>query len=775
MKRPILWTTIFMICGIYMRLGISKVICLVSFLFLLLSAFHFVIKEKKPVYLLLLLFVPLGFFSAGQHWQAEQPSFVGEVEGEGVIQEVGETASGNQKLTLRCKLQNHTDSLKAYALWTGETHLQEGERVAFSGEAVPFSKQSYPGGYDEKLYLLTKGEQCKLYLDKIKALGEDISVSSRLARARASVHTVLDNILPAEESGLMKAVLTGNKEDIPDASYELYTKAGVVHVLCISGLHLSILAMYIAFFLEKGLGRSRRTSAIVTIFAVLAFLLFIEASPSSYRAALMISVVLLGRACFRLPDVLNTMAVAAFLLLLYQPLYLFHAGFQLSFLTVFGIWFGVGRMERKKKKERGRFDWLKESLLVSVYASLFSYPAVAYYFSSVSLVGIFANLLIVPLSGLLLGFGLLSVLLGAVFQPAGVFAAGSVYAILQFYKLVCTSLVRLPFAYVLVGCPSYLCIVLYYALLLLVLEYGGRKGSWRVGAVLSAALFCAVFENPLFRKENTIAFLDVGQGDAAVISTYDGKAYLVDGGGKFGQELGKNVGKRVILPYLEYLGISELDGTFLSHPDSDHMTGLLEVLEGVSTKGLYLSDYAFAENEQTDLLKEKVEKYKVPLYTIKTGDSSADGTLFCLYPTGNTLGEKEENQGSMVLKYTYGDRSVLFTGDISAAEEQLLLDADIAADILKVAHHGSKYSSDTAFLEKVSPETAVISCGMGNLYGHPHAETLERLEEVGAEIFRTDEDGTVLATIGKDGTISIKTMTERKPLYENIKEKLEKS
>ena len=775
MKRPILWTTIFMICGIYMRLGISKVICLVSFLFLILFMFRFVIKKKKPVYLLFLLFVPLGFFSAGVHWQAEQVFSSETVTGEGVILEEGETTSGNQKLTLLCSLQNQKESYKVYAIWTGEECFREGERVAFSGEIVPFSEQSYPGGYDEKLNLLTKGFDCKLYLEEIEKIGIKHSLSMRLAQARASVQMVLDSILPAEESGLMKAVLTGDKEDIPEESYDLYSKAGVVHVLCISGLHLSVLALYLAFFLEKGLGRSRRTSAVVTIFAVFAFLLFIKASPSSYRAALMITVVLLGRVFYRLPDALNTMAIAAFLLLLYQSLYLFHAGFQLSFLTVFGIWFGVGRMERKKKKDTGRFDWLKESLLVSLYASLFSYPAVAYYFSSVSLVGIFANLLIVPLSGLLLGFGLLSVVLGAVFLPAGIFAAGSVYAILRFFKIVCTALVRLPFAYILVGCPSALSIVLYYVLLFFALEYGGRKGSWKVGAALSAALFCAVFENPLFRRENTIAFLNVGQGDAAVISTYDGKAYLVDGGGKFGQDFGENVGKRVVLPYLEYLGVSALDGAFLSHPDSDHMTGLLEVLETVPTKGLYLSDYAFAENEQTDLLKEKVEKYNIPLYTIKTGDSSRDDAFLCLYPTGDSVRAGEENRGSLVLRYSYGGADVLFTGDITAEEERLLLEQDISADVLKVAHHGSKYSSDAAFLEKVSPKAAVISCGAGNVYGHPHEETVERLQKTGAEIFRTDEEETILVTIGKDGAINIETMTERKPLYENIKEKLEKS
>jgi len=175
------------------------------------------------------------------------------------------------------------------------------------------------------------------------------------------------------------------------------------------------------------------------------------------------------------------------------------------------------------------------------------------------------------------------------------------------------------------------------------------------------------------------------------------------------------------------------------------------------------------------LLKEMVEKYNIPLYTIKTGDSSLEDTFLCLYPTGASAGTGEENQGSMVLRYSYSDTKVLFTGDITAEEEQQLLEQNISADVLKVAHHGSKYSSDAAFLEKVSPKAAVISCGTNNVYGHPHKEAMERLQKTGAEIFRTDEDGTILVTIGKDGAMNIETMTERKPLYENIKEKLEKS
>lgn len=576
----------------------------------------------------------------------------------------------------------------------------------------------------------------------------------------------------------MKAILTGEKDDIPDDSYELFTKAGVVHVLCISGLHMSILAMYVSVFIEKRLGRSRRASAAVTILTILSFLLFITPSPSSVRAAAMICTVMLGRICFRLSDWMNNIDMAALLILGIQPLYLFHVGFQLSFITVIGICLGIGRMEKKKKKDAGRLDWLKESLLVSLYASLFSFPIVAYHFYSVSTVGILANLIIVPLSGLLLGFGMLSAILGLFYLPAGVFAAGSVYGILQIFEGICAALVKLPFAYTLIGRPSPLVIFLYYALLFWFMEFGGRKGSWKAGIVLCGALFCAVFENPLFRRENTVAFLSVGQGDAAVISTYDGKTYLVDGGGVYGKELGENVGKKVVLPYLESLGVSELEGAFLSHPDSDHMTGLLEVLKEISTKGLYLSDYPFSETEDTLLLKEIVEKNQIPLYTVKAGDGSAEGEFQCLYPLeGVTFRDGDDNHGSMVLKYGYGGTELLFTGDISAEDERLLLEqeTDISADILKVAHHGSKYSSDGDFLEAVSSRAAVISCGTGNRYGHPHAEALERLQAAEAEIYRTDTEGAILVKLKQDGTFAIETMTERKPFYENVKEKLEKS
>lgn len=774
MKRPIFWSAIFIIGGIYFRLGTSAMVCLVFFVFCIGTVIYFCRKMQHKGYLLLLLGLAAGFFLADMG-EKELPYPMGSVSGSGTIYEAGETSGGNQWLYLRGELWTEMEKFtgrRIYAIQTGTERFGVGDTIRFTGEAVSFFLPAYTGDYDEQAYLITQGLDCKVYLETAEKTEEG---GFSFAKARASFRNTLRQILPAEESGIMEAMLTGEKEDIPDDAYTLYTKAGMVHILCISGLHMSVLTMYVSFFLERICRQSRRMAAILTILATVCYLCFIRYSPSALRAVIMICVVMLGRIVYRASDMLNNIAIAAVCILCMEPRYLFHAGFQLSFLTVLGICIGAERMERKKKKDKGRFDWLKESLLLSFYASVFSFPAVAWHFYSVSLVGILANLLILPLSGLLLGFGILSGILAIWCLPAGIFAAGSVYVILQLFQAVCTILTKLPFAYFLVGQPSLLMIGCYYLLLFFLLWHGKRAGAWKGTAVLCAVLWCSVFENTLFRRENTVAFLDVGQGDAAVISTYDRKAYLVDGGGIFGKEVGKNVGTTVILPYLESLGIGEVEAVFLSHPDTDHMTGLLEVMEKIPVKGLYLSLYPFEETEEWERLKELAERKQIPIYTVVGGDSTEDGAWECLYPLREVIIGSDDNHGSMVLRYQYGGTKILFTGDIGSADERLLeREEDVTADILKAAHHGSKYSSSEEFLERVSPDIAVISCGEGNLYGHPHAETLERLTDVSAEPYRTDTDGSVFLTLSKNGRYKIETMAERKPFYERIKEAMEK-
>ena len=501
MKRPILWATIFTICGIYLRLGRSEWICLVSFCIILIFSSRFVMKCKNWNYYVLLLFTVLGFLMAENSIEQKtaEESLFGVVQGNGVVTEKGMTSAGNQKMTITCELEDSTGKMlrnvKLHVIWSGEEIIHIGDIVSFSGELTPFYRASAPGGYDEELYLKTKGYEGKMYPDVMMKTGEDRSISMIPAKARVKVHDTLDDILPVNESGIMKAMLTGDKEDLPDESYRLYTQAGIVHILCISGLHMSILALYVSVFMEKILKQTKRVSAVVTMLTALSFLAFTGFTPSAVRAVTMICVMMMARVLFRSHDRLNEIAIAALLILVIEPLYLFHIGFQLSFIAVLGLCIAAEKTKQIKGKDRTWKDTLKESLRFSLYASLFSYPLVAYHFHYISLAGIVANLVVIPLSGLLLGFGILSTVLGMIWMPAGVFAAGSVYMLLKIIQITCTLLVQLPFSYLLTGCPTELVVLLCYGLLFFWLKFADRKGSWKRAFVFCIALWCAVFEH----------------------------------------------------------------------------------------------------------------------------------------------------------------------------------------------------------------------------------------------------------------------------------------
>ena len=358
MKRPIVWITIFTICGIYMRLGRSELMCLVSFIFMIGSISRFMILNRKGRYAFLLLFAALGFLGAGASMEREtaEVSLRGRVTGSGFVETAGRTSSGNQELTIRCELREEggktAEEAKLYVIWTEEPDFETGDAVTFAGELTPFYEAAFPGGYDEALYLRTKGFDGKMYPDTMEKTGEVTSLPLLLIKGREAFQQALDEILPTEESALMKAMLTGEKEDIPPSLYSLYTRAGVVHILCISGLHLSLLALYVSVFMEKILHRSKRTAALVTMAAALAFLAFVGFTPSAVRAPVMISVVMTARVIFRNHDRRNEIAVAALLILCIEPLYLFHAGFQLSFVTIIGLCLAAERVERRRKKDR---------------------------------------------------------------------------------------------------------------------------------------------------------------------------------------------------------------------------------------------------------------------------------------------------------------------------------------------------------------------------------------------------------------------------------------
>ncbi len=780
-KRPALWALIFTICGIYFRLGVSKEVCLAGFVFVFVISSCFVIKRQIKTMLAFFVMLMIGFLLAGQTVKTMLPGLEGKILSDcaGVIQEEGWTASGNQKLYIRLESpmqETQKLDIKLYAVWTGEGSFKVGDEILISGEVLSLEGKTIPGGYDEKLYLKTKGIDYKMYPEKIQKVGEHSSLGVILQRQKERVFAVFDTVFPQKESGILKAMVTGERDDIDQEIQDLYIKAGINHILCVSGLHVSIFVIFIHVLMEKCLRQSKRRAALATIACCIGFLIFTGFSPSSVRAVIMITVALFGRVLFRKSDMLNNLAIAALLILLFQPLYLWNAGFQLSFVTVVGIWTGLQIVS----KERDALGKIKNSFLLSLYASLFSYPLVAYHFFNISLIGVFINLLILPLCGALLFFAFLTAAAGLIFPPIAAISAGGAYGILKFYEIVCTLAVSIPHSYLLVGAPKIITIAFYYVVLFMCSFYGKRFCNEKAILCAMLALGFSVFGNRFIFHKNTIAFLDVGQGDSTVISTYDGRAIVIDGGGWFGTEIGKNTGIKVVQPYLEYLGIKELDGIFLTHFDSDHMLGVIELSDSVATKGMYLSAYPYSDQENWKRLKEVLEKQSIMLYTVKESDGTDWGNygeISCLYPPEDVkfVGD-DDNHGSLVLKYEYGGTKVLLTGDAAVEDEKILLSkgTDVSAEILKLGHHGSKNSSSQAFLAAVAPRVGIISCGEDNIYGHPHEDTLKRLNSEGISVYRTDEQGTILAEISPKGSYVIDAVAEREAYYERIKKAMEK-
>lgn len=777
-KRPAFWALIFTICGIYFRLGISKEVCLAFFIFILFCFSRFVMKGYVKLSISLMVLLCLSFILAGQAVKISIPTLEGEIlrDSPGVIWEQGITSSGNQKLFIRMDhQQKFRKNLKLYAVYSGESTYAIGDKVLLSGEVLPLEGRTVPGGYDERLYLKTKGVDYKIFPEKIQKVGKTNGFTVVLEKQKEKVFAVFDTVLSQKESGIVKAMVTGEKDDIRQETRDLYIKAGINHILCVSGLHVSFFALFFHFFVEKCLRQSKRKAAIVTIFCCIGFLIFTGFSPSSVRAVIMISVALLGRVLFRKGDWLNNLAIAALLILLFQPLYLWNAGFQLSFITAFGIWLGL-QVISKKDKPWGK---LKQSFILSLYASLFSYPIVAYHFFNISLVGIFVNLLILPFCGMLLLLILITAAAGLLFPPLAAITAGGIYGILKFYEIICSAAVSIPKGYFLVGAPAIMSIALYYLVLCMCSFYGKRFCNGKGILFVMLVLGFSVFGNRLIFHKNTIAFLDVGQGDSTVISTFDGRAVVIDGGGWYGTEVGKNTGVKVVEPYLEYLGIKELDGIFLTHFDSDHMIGVIELCQTIPIKALYISSYPFGDSQNWQALKEVLDKRNIMLYTVEEGDAAnwgKDGKFDCLYPIGSIkfLGD-DDNHGSLVLKYEYDGTKVLLTGDAAAEDERIMLaqGTDVSAEILKLGHHGSKYSSSEAFLSAVSPRVGIISCGADNIYGHPHEGTLQRLNTQGISAYRTDTQGTILAKISPKNSYTLEAVVERESVYERIKKTME--
>lgn len=660
-------------------------------------------------------------------------------------------ASGTVLLTINAKADILPgDSLRAFAMLS---------------EPRTFGN---PGEFDYRLWLKRRGVLVTGYV-KSERLIERVEAGKGLMASVQSARTKIGRFIDssgASHPEPLKALVISGQGGVDRALKEAFAATGTAHILSISGLHIGMVAAFsywAAFFLlrrsEKALLAldAKKTALVFSALPATAYAILAGLPVPTQRALIMVLAFVVSFSIGRGKDHINTLSFAGLIVLAVFPSSVWDASFQLSFIAMASIIIILPRLQELAglaapktagEKEGGTrqsvLSFLRRRalplVLVTIAAGVGTSPVLAYHFQRVSLMGLFANLVAVPLSAAVVPCLLVSSLLLPVSETLAwlaLFPADMVFGSMAWAIKIFAAL---PYASMWVRPPSFAEICLYY-LLILSLANINRARFFRYAAPVAASL---VILMPLARGLNgppgtlKVTFLSVGQGDSAFVELPDGKTMLIDGGGMRNPDF--DVGERVVAPFLRSKGVDRIDYMVLSHAQLDHMGGLLFLVRNLEVG-------EFWWNGRGDLgalgaaLDEKGVTRKVVGYS--TGSLGAGGAMVeFLGPSGEA--GLDVNESSVVMKLVYGERAFLFTGDIGGKAERALASRGLRADVLKAAHHGSRYSSSAPFLEAVSPSVVVVSAGLFNSFGFPHAETLERYREAGAEVMRTDLSGAVI-------------------------------
>ena len=615
-------------------------------------------------------------------------------------------------------------------------------RVCGKLEEIPGSRN--PGEFDSKQYYACQKIYYQMKDGKVCDKSTGYSYFGQfLQEIRQKAGTILDEAA-GSYAGIFQAMILGERGNLDAETKMQYQMAGIMHILAISGLHISFAGMGFFRLLKKA-GAGNGVAGAASAFLIYAYGIMTGGSVSAMRAVGMFLVLVGAGIAGRSYDLLSAMALSAIVLLLDAPAYLY----SLSFLLSFGAVIGIGALTPEICSLLNLEKKTAKSLAGSVIVWLITLPIALRAYGEVSLAGVILNLLVLPTSGIVLASGIFAL-------PVGIFvieiAKRVVFpgkCVLFFYEKLCEVVGWIPHSTWITGSPQLWQCVVYYVMLgvaFMGVKWGKKAAS--VALVILAVVFLGYHS----RNGLTITCLDIGQGDCCVLKMPGGENFLIDGG----SSNKKNTAVCQILPYLKNQGIATLDGIFVSHTDQDHVSGIEELLElcaqnlaTVRVKNLILPDWN-TTGEEYEKLKMLAEQTGILVQTAREGNllKTKEAQIEILAPENGADGS-DTNEDCMVMEVHFGKFRGLFTGDIGAETEKKLLDSMEDVDFLKVAHHGSKYSTCQGFLDVVSPEIAVISCSAKNTYGHPSADTIKRLEDCGAQVEYTMKNGAI--TVQTDG------------------------
>ncbi len=643
--------------------------------------------------------------------------------------------------------------------------LQYGDRIEVRGELeVPPETAEF--SYKE--YLARQGIHSLSSYPRLTVLaeGQGSPVRHAILDLKARAQATVLQVVREPEASLLMGILLGNDNGLSPALQDDFRTTGMTHIIAISGFNVVLIVGVLLKVLEPIAGK--RAAAILSLLGISLYTILVGADASVVRATLMAGLFILsGRFLGRPTFPLASLFVAAFLMTLLNPLTLWDVGFQLSFMATLGLMLyaerfsqGVeGWLSRRLKPETTKWVMalLSEAVLVTLAAQVLTLPLMMVYFGQLSLISLVANVLILPVQPAVMVWGGLATITGLLVPGVGQILGWVAWLCLWYTIGLVRLLADVPLAAVPVSLAT-AGVVLIYAVILgatwwtrqeperreRLWQNARRNVNQKVAVAGSLVVGCLglAWGNTQADGYLHVWFFDVGQGDAIFIQTPSGRQILVDGG-LYPSLLQEQLGQQ--MPFWD----NELDIVIATHPDADHVTALPGVWERYTVGQLFTDGSVLGEAPAFDALLAAAETYHTPVHRALAGETIVveDGVRLEILHPGPVLDEENRNENSVAVRLVYGDFALLLTGDAEVKGEAAMLarGRDLQSILFKAGHHGSSTSSNEYFLAAVRPQIVIVSAGENNRYGHPHRELLERVDQIGAVLLRTDELGTIEA------------------------------
>jgi len=603
------------------------------------------------------------------------------------------------------------------------------------------------------------------------ASGSEFSLIRIFSRLRQKLQKKIDGSFPGENQGevspsgaVLEALLLGERGRMSESITRSLQDSGLYHLFAISGAHIAIISFLIFSFL-KVLKMPERTSYIILLFILVFYAMLVEGRPSIIRAAVMTMTFLIGKLIWKDTNLLNTLSLSAFVLLLFNPFHLFSLGFQMTFAATLSIILFFPLIVRYMPKLPLN---ISDILVLSFTAQLGILPITAYAFNRIAFAPLILNLIALPLISLIMATGYLFVPIAFISSVIARFPVRLLDLLITVLINISDFASNIDFLSYRIPTPHILTVSGYYLFLLAFLAPKKIKRQKILVSALFFFFFITLITHPFpsRSKHLRMTVMDVGNGDSILIEFPGNKKMLIDGGGSaFG---GYDIGERVVSPVLWNKGIKKIDYLVLTHSHPDHLYGLFSVVENFRIKEFWESisppeDKAYRAFKNS-LSPKTIKKELFRGTSLQIGKANVK----ILYP------EKPENppvlvhnNQSLVMMIRFRGASFLLTGDAEYQAEQDILSCyhDIKCQVLKCPHHGSGSSSTESFIKAVSPEIVVISVGRDNLYGLPDRDVIRRYEKIGSEIYRTDLHGAVEIIFDGENISAHTAVNDRKTDY----------